>query len=72
MRYYIAEGPLERYGYQWIYSYYKVYPDRHAKATRFYSDGRIINDDIRRLNAAFVEEHCKEITKEEYESMLEL
>lgn len=72
MKYYIAEGPLEEHGYQWIYSYYKVYPDCHAEATRFYSDGRVVNDTIRHFSAIFISHYCKEITVEEYESMLEL
>lgn len=72
MKYYIAKGPLRRFGYEWKYSYYKVYPDHHAEATRFYSDGSIVNDIIQRLNSEFVSHYCKEITEEEYESILEL
>lgn len=72
MKYYIAEGPLKRFGYEWIYSYYKVYPDYHAEATRFYSDGSIVNNIIQRLSTTFIKHNCKEITKEKYESMLEL
>ena len=72
MKYYIAKGPLERFGYEWIYSYYKVYPNRRAEVVRFYSDGRIVNDTIVRLNPEFVSNYSKEITEEEYESIFEL
>ena len=72
MRYYIAEGPIERMGYEWTYSYYKVFPDHHAEATRFYPDGRIVNDIIQRLSTTFIKHNCKEITKEKYESIFEL
>ena len=72
MRYYIAEGPIKSLGYEWTYSYYKVYHDYHAEVTRFYSDGRIVNNTVWRLHSAFVENNCKEITKEEYESILGL
>jgi hypothetical protein len=72
MKYYIAKGPIEKFKHEWAYSYYKVYPDRSAEATRFYSDGKIVNDTIRCFNVIFISNHCKEITEEEYESMLEL
>ena len=72
MRYFIAKGPLIRFGFEWIYSYYKVHPDNHAEVVRFHSDGRVVNDTIRDLNEHFVRRFCKEITKKEYESILEL
>lgn len=72
MRYYIAKGPIEKFGHEWIYSYYKVHPDNRAEVVRFHSDGRVVNDTIRHLNYLFVIRFCKEITEEEYESMLEL
>ena len=72
MRYYIAKGPLERFGYEWIYSYYKVYPNCRAEVVRFYSDGRIVNDIIGCLNSEFISNYSKEITEEEYESIFEL
>ena len=69
MRYFIAKGPLIRFGYEWIYSYYKAYPDRRAEATRFYSDGSVVNNTIERLNPEFVMSYCQEITEEEYKSI---
>lgn len=72
MRYFIAKGPLKRFGYKWIYSYYKGFPGNRAEVVRFYSDGRIVNDTIVRLSPEFVRNFCQEITEEEYESMLEL
>ena len=72
MKYYIAEGPIKRFGYEWTYSYYKVFPDYHVEATRFYPDGSIVNDVIQCLSTIFIKHFCKEITREEYELMLEL
>ena len=72
MRYFVAKGPIYKVGYRWNYSYYKMHPDRRTEATRFYSDGRIVNDIIKKFNNYFIVHNCKEITKEEYESMLEL
>ena len=72
MKYYIAKGPLKRFGYKWIYSYYKMCPGNYTEVVRFYSNGRIVNNTIGSLNPDFISHYCKEITEEEYESILEL
>lgn len=72
MKYYISKGPLRRFGYEWTYSYYKVDSYNRAEVIRFYSDGSVVNDTIRSLNDIFISHYCKEITEEEYESILEL
>lgn len=43
-----------------------------AEAIRFYSDGTIVKDIIKHFSFYFISKHCKQISKEEYESMLEI
>ena len=72
MRYYVAKGPIENAGYTWDLSLYKVDVHMSAEAIRFYSDGTIVKDIIKHFSFYFISKHCKQISKEEYESMLEI
>lgn len=72
MKYYIAEGPIKEAGYEWDVSYYEVDDYMSTKATRIFSDGSVKIDRIFKLSSFFIERHCKEITEEEYNLMLEI
>lgn len=71
MKYYVAKGPIPNLGYKWYLSYYKT-SSIDVEVTRFYSNGHIVKTTFGNLNPIFISKYCKEITKEEYESMLEL
>ena len=72
MKYYIAKGPIKETGYKWDVSYYEVDNDMSTKAIRIFPDGFIKIDHIFKLSKFFIEKHCKEITEEEYNLILEL
>ena len=72
MRYYVAKGPIKEAGYTWDLSLYKVNDRMYAEIIRFYPSGTIIKDIVQSLNFFFIEKHCKKISQQEYESMLEL
>ena len=69
MKYYVAKGPIKELGYEWEISFYKMEPNGVADVIRI-KDDVITIDHIIHLNFWYVKKHCKEITKEEYESMI--
>lgn len=71
MRYYVTKDSVKKLGYPWDLSLYKV-TQTHTEVIRFYPNGRITKGIIQRINFDFIYNHCKEISQEEYEQMLEL
>lgn len=71
MRYYVAKGPIDVLGYKWDISYYKMRSDREADIIRIKDDIVTVNH-VNYLNPIYVSKYCKEITQEEYESILGL
>ena len=71
MRYYVVKWPIDALGYKWDVSYYKMRSDIEADVIMVKDDIITVNH-IFYLNPIYVSKYCKEITKEEYESMLEL
>lgn len=71
MRYYVAKGPINALGYKWDIAYYKMRSNREADIIRI-KDGTISVDHIFHLNPMYVSKYCKEITKEDWNSVLEI
>ena len=72
MKYYVSKGPHPNLGHTWDLSYYKMSSDRESEVIRIHLNGSITCDRLLFLNPLYVARYCKEITKEEYESILEL
>lgn len=72
MNYYVAKGPIRKYCYDWLYSYYEVSPTLEARVFRIFHSGRTEQSTIRCISLGYIRKYCKKITKEEYESIFEL
>jgi hypothetical protein len=72
MRYYVTKGPMDEFGCTWDLSLYKVNMHLCAEVIRFYPDDTITKKVIQHVNFFFIDKYCKEITQEEYESILGL
>lgn len=70
--YYFVSKPSIRLDYDWKVSYYKVDSENNADAIRIYPDGSIKISHIKDINRFFLRANCRLITKEEYESVLEI
>lgn len=72
MKYYKAKGPIPNADYKWNISYYKMHPGGYAEAIRIWQDGSISKSTINKFSKYFINLHCREITREKYESILEI